>query len=472
MEVTKETEGLMRLLEAREKRQNDKLKMVSNGYHLVSLQLNIPGLPKSNCNLLSFIRLVEREFSCFLLSQNPNFKWQKKERWHDFSGDSIIFLFKASQINVDKLKDITERFEESFELGRIVDLDVLSSYGVPVSSGKAKACFICESVAENCRKVKRHSIEEVRLTMLEAIASFLQKQKNNELVNKLASFAIKGLLHEVSLTPKPGLVCRNSNGSHTDMDFITFINSVSALSPYFVEINKFALSFEGADVGEALPYIRTIGLKMEEAMFKATGGVNTHKGAVFLMALSCFAVVRVIKKTGYLRLNAFSSVIQQLTRGMVQKELCLVGDETDLTHGQQCFKKYGLQGAGARGEAEQGLPTVLHHAMPFLMERLNKSYSSYTNLELNELLIPVLLKVISVNNDTNILYRHDKTILETVKRKAYEALQGWDNGDRLLYDQFVAWCNDKRISPGGSADLLAITITLQHCKTEFAKKEA
>lgn len=472
MEVLQETELVTRLLDAREERQHKKLALVDDGYHLVSLQLNIPGLPKSTSSILSFIQLVDKAFGFFLLSKNPNYKCQTKKTINDVAGDSIIYLFKPEQIESIRLKEITESFEETFELGRIVDLDVLSSEGIPLSSGKAKACFICNNAAEDCRKTNRHTIKEVRKAMLDAIESYLLNYQHEELVNKVTSFAIKGLLHEVVLSPKPGLVCRNFRGAHSDMDFISFVNSISAISPYFAEINRFALAFKRADVAEALPFIRTIGLKMEEAMLKATGNVNTHKGAIFLLALSCFAIIRVVKKLGFLKLNTFSSVIQQLTRGMVQNELCLVSDEAELTHGQQCFKKYGLQAAGARGEAEQGLPTVLHHALPCLVERLNKPYINYTDTELKDLLVPLLLKIMSVNNDTNILYRHDKKVLESVKRKSREAIEDWDKGNQQAYNKLVQWCNDTRISPGGSADLLALTITLYHCKIEFAKKES
>lgn len=470
MEVLQDTEVLSRLLDAREERQKLKLALVDEGCHLVSLQLNIPGLPKSNSSIRSFIQLVDKAFGFFLLSKNPNYKWKKKQTINDVAGDSIIYLFRRGQIEPNQLKEITEAFEESFELGRIVDLDVLSSEGNPISSGKAKTCFICNNAAEDCRKTKRHTIEEVRQAMLDAMDCYMQNDQHEELVNKVASFANKGLLHEVVLSPKPGLVCRNYTGAHTDMDFISFVNSISAISPFFIEINRFALTFKENDVAKALPFIRTIGLKMEEAMYESTGNVNTHKGAIFLMALSSFAIIRVVKKLGYLKLNSFSSVIQQLTRGMVQKELCLVGDEVELTHGQHCFKKYGLQAAGARGEAEQGLPTLLHHALPFLLERLNKSHTSYSDTDLNDLLVPLLLKIMSVNNDTNILYRHGKKVLEAVKIKSREAIVDWDKGNKLTYNELVQWCNEARISPGGSADLLALTITLHHCKIEFAKK--
>ncbi|MCU4157371.1 triphosphoribosyl-dephospho-CoA synthase [Carboxylicivirga sp. A043] len=470
MELLQEAEIFAQLLNAREKRQDDKLKMIADGFHLVSLQLNIPGLPKSNAQLFEFVKEVDKAFRIFLLSHHPNCKWQTKQILSDVAGDAVLYLFKQEQIDKNDLKAITEAFEGYFKLGRIVDLDVLASDGHPVSSGKAKACFICHYAAEECRKTKRHTIEEVRQAMLDAINKFIEQQKQADLVNKVASYAISGLLHEVALNPKPGLVCRNSAGAHTDMDFISFINSIAALSPYFIEINNFALSFDGADVAKALPQIRTIGLKMEAAMYEATGDVNTHKGAIFLMALVCFAVTRVVKKNGCLKINALSSIIQQITRGMVQKELCLVGNDAELTHGQQCFKKYGLQAAGARGEAEQGLPTVLHHALPLLQERIKKPFSSYTDVELNELLVPVLLKVMSLNNDTNILFRHDVKVLEAIKQKAGQAKVAWESGDKEPYYDLVQWCNTSKISPGGSADLLALTITLCHCKTEFAKK--
>lgn len=469
MELLQDTDLYEQLLQARESRQQCKLSLVGEGYHLVSLQLNVPGLPKADRQLAAFIRHVDEAFGRHLLCYNANYNWLAKRVLQDVAGDSVLYLFNPAHVKADELKELTEAFEQQFVLGRIVDLDVLSVDGVPVSSGKAKGCFLCERNAEECRKTVRHSIVEVREAMVEAITNYLKQQHEQNLVLKVAGFALQGLMHEVALSPKPGLVCRNSSGAHTDMDYGTFIKSIAAISPYFNEIGSLAIAFQGTDVSKALPLIKNIGLRMEQAMFSNTINVNTHKGAVFLMALSCFAVVRVVKKQGWLKLNAFSSVLQQLTRGLVQRELCAAQSDHQLTHGQQCFLKYGLQAAGARGEVEQGMPTVLFHALPYLSCHSTKNWAAYSDLELGELLIPVLLKIMSVNNDTNIIYRHGRSLLEQLKQKAKLTLTEWEQGNHGAYYDLVNWCNDKRLSPGGSADLLAVTITLHLCQTEYLK---
>ncbi len=467
MELLQETELFEQLLQVRESRLQQKLDLVAHGCHLVSLQLNVPGLPKTDKLLSAFIHKVDEAFGIHLQSQNANYLWHDKQELQDVAGDSILYLFKTSHIGADELKGLTETFEEHFVLGRIVDLDVLSAEGMPISSGKAKGCFLCDESAESCRKTQRHSIKEVRQSMMDAIASYLKQEQERALVSKVSAFALQGLLHEVALSPKPGLVCRNSNGAHADMDYGTFINSAAAIAPYFNEIASLAIQFKGNDVSKVLPKIKSIGLRMEQTMFKATNGINTHKGAIFLMAICCFAVVRVVRKQGRLKLTTFTSVVQQLCRGLVQRELCEAHESDNVTHGQQCFQKYGLQAAGARGEAEQGMPTVLFHAFPYLDNHITKDFSKYSDDELNELLIPLLLKIISVNNDTNVLYRHNMTQLNLLKQKAHEALREWEKGNRDTYSEMVKWCNYNGISPGGSADLLAVTITLYLCQTEF-----
>jgi len=456
------------LLQAREMRLQRKLDMVANRYHLISLQLNIPGLPKRNDSLKQFIERVDEAFQLFFQSRCILNKWIEKHFLSDVAGDAVLYLFDKSGITAMDLKALTEEFESTFELGRIVDLDVLSAEGLPISSGKAKKCFVCSEVAELCRKTNKHTIDHVRTLMMAAINDDLRRIRAKELIRKVSGYAVNALLLEVSLSPKPGLVCRASSGAHSDMDYITFLNSVSVLSPYFIEIGEVALTFKGYDVSKALPIIREIGLKMEHEMKKATYGVNTHKGAIFLMAISCFALVRVVIKNGVFKANSFSSIIQQLTRGMVQRELCAINDKMEMTHGQKCFMSYSLQGAGARGEAEQGLPTVLHHALPYLNRQKKDNLFGLSDNELKVILIPVLLKIMTVNNDTNVMYRHNKQILDVLKGKAKEALRDWESGKEEKYMQLVVWCNHEKISSGGSADLLALTVMLHFVQTEFS----
>lgn len=453
------------VLKAREERWQTKLSLSKHGWHLVSLQINLAGYPKTVDETERFMKRIDDQFIKFIHAHAPTKYKGEKKAFVDQAGECIIYLIPEAGIRPQELKDLTELFEERHELGRLIDLDVMDSKGQNISSGKIKGCFICESTAEECRKTNAHNMDHVRTSMLNAIGSYLCKDENSRLIDRISSYAIKALLYEASLTPKPGLVCRNSVGAHSDMDYLSFINSVSALSPYFKEVARIALEFKSNNVALCLPQIREVGLKMEEAMLRSTDNVNTHKGAIFLMALSVFAAVRVILKKKAFKPNLFSSVIQQLCRGMIQRELCALREGAKMSHGESCFLKFGLQGAGARGEAEQGFPTVMHHALPFMREH-NINLIQLKDSEMFKQLVPVLLKIISVNNDTNVLYRHDKGLLEDLKLKSKEVLVEVLNGGNEGYYQLVEWCNANKISPGGSADLLSIAMFVSFCQND------
>ena len=455
------------LLAARELRMHQKTKMIRDGYHLVSLQLNIPGLPKSNNLIKAFFNHVDERFQEYFISRYNVHQWDKADTYTDPAGDWAAYLFDKSVINATRLKEITEGFEQSFALGRTVDLDVLDNNGTPISSGKAKACFVCGQPAEQCRKNQKHDIHTVREKMSEAIKSYLDKLNGDKLIQKISGFITYALLQEVSLSPKPGLVCRNHNGSHNDMDFSTFLQSTAAISPHFDEIGKLAVNFEGIDTSTALPKIREIGLRMERSMLESTNNVNTHKGAIFLMATSMFALVRAIKESGTFNVNRFAIVLQQLTKGIVENELARAKKHMSLTHGQKCFLEFGKIAGGARDEVEQGMPTVVKHALPFLNKLSNTKLNSYSDKQLKQLLIPVLLKIMSVNNDTNVLYRKGKAALNELKIKSTQTLEDWSKGNKTTYEQLVEWCLQQGISPGGSADLLAVTLLLHQCEKEY-----
>ncbi|MCU4176555.1 triphosphoribosyl-dephospho-CoA synthase [Carboxylicivirga sp. N1Y90] len=455
------------LLEARESRWNTKLSLVKYGWHLVSLQLNVPGYPKSSECSEQFMRLIENEFERYLICRAIGKYKKEKKKAKDAAGEWIAFLVPEANMGAQELKDLTEAFEESHEYGRLIDLDVLDSKGKAISSGKAKRCFICDESAAFCRNSRTHTIEEVRKNMFHKMETYNELCYDAELVSSVSKYALKAMMYEVALSPKPGLVCRASQGCHTDMDYRTFMDSMVAISPFFQDIAQLAIEHKGNDLSNVLPDIREIGLLMEAAMTKATFGVNTHKGAIFLLAISVFAAIRVIKKKkGVFKSNLFSSVVQQITRGVIQRELCSLKESSSLSHGEVCFMKYGLQGAGARGEAEQGFPTVMHHALPFMKEHFNDQFNKLTDKELANQLIPLLLKIIANNNDTNVLFRHDKTILETLKQKATMAMEAFQRGETSIYTELVAWCNENKISPGGSADLLAISLFVHFCQTD------
>ncbi|MCW3806298.1 triphosphoribosyl-dephospho-CoA synthase [Plebeiibacterium marinum] len=453
-----------RLLEAREMRMQQKLALTEGRFHMVSLQLNIPGLPKTSEIVKEFILHVDSCFQKFYTSRCCVHSWEKHFPFCDEAGDWIAYLFDHELTTASFLKETTEAFEETFVLGRIVDLDVLDIEGIPISSGKAKSCFICNEPAESCRKNKRHDLMMVRERMLSDMKSYLDKENSDALIKKVTGYITYALLQEVALSPKPGLVCRNHNGAHTDMDFVSFLQSTAMISPYLQDIGNLAISFNDKDISKALPQIREIGLQMEKAMLLATQNINTHKGAIFLMAISMFSIIRVVRHEGTFEVEAFSNTISELTKGIVERELITTNTHMKLSHGQMCFLDYGPEAAGARGEAQNGMPTVVKHALPFLNGLLKENLTKYNDRELSDALIPVLLKIMSVNSDTNVIFRKDINTLAELKERSQKALDHWQKGEKDEYNKLVSWCNNKGISPGGSADLLAVTILLYQCK--------
>ncbi|MEO6853753.1 MAG: triphosphoribosyl-dephospho-CoA synthase, partial [Rhodoferax sp.] len=95
--------------------------------------------------------------------------------------------------------------------------------------------------------------------------------------------ATRALYHELALCPKPGLVTLTDNGSHRDMDAQTFMRSLFALRGYFVAIAE--LGQQNADFAA----LERCGIQAEAHMLAATGGINTHRGAIFMLGLLCSA---------------------------------------------------------------------------------------------------------------------------------------------------------------------------------------
>ena len=265
------------------------------------------------------------------------------------------------------------------------------------------------------------------------------------MTKRLSSFALKALLYEISLTPKPGLVDKLSNGSHADMNYLTFIDSSVAISRWFDELVLAGFAFLDDDLPKALPVIRNLGLRMETDMFKTTGNINTQKGIIFLMGLSLFACGRIYRRGDRFKTEEFCGIIKGICKDLVRNEL--IGTvRSDVSHGEAIFRKYGF--SGARGEAENGFRTVFEFGLPQLsgVEELN-----------DQAMIKCFLAIASYNNDTNILYRGGQEVLLTFQNLCKFALEDFSDTN---YSTVVEFCSNENISPGGSADLLAVSIFL------------
>ena len=271
----------------------------------------------------------------------------------------------------------------------------------------------------------------------------------NEISMTISSFAIQAMIYEVSCYPSPGLVSPVSYGAHKDMNFFTFIDSTSVLSKYLALFVQ--EGFSDKTYKEIFNGVRRIGVEAERDMFVKTRGINTHKGMLFLMGVSCAATGKAIfEKKNF---KCIQDIIKEMTKGIVEKELSLLKDNAELSHGEKLFFKYRTE--GVRGEVERGIPTVFNYALDF--------YKQNTELNVNDRLVHTLIGIMQICDDSTIIYRHSPQVLQEVREKTIEIIKlggmKTDIGRRkisVLCEEFI----EKNISPGGSADLLGVTVFL------------
>lgn len=278
---------------------------------------------------------------------------------------------------------------------------------------------------------------------------------NNNICEYISKCAVESMLYEVSATPKPGLVDRCNSGAHKDMDFFSFMSSSAALSQYFFKCAEKGLAFNSQDGMELLYQLRGIGIEAENKMYHATGGVNTHKGLIFSLGIICAAATCFSSDYSWpLSVEEICHKISQMTQGITERELVNIKKEGKLTSGEKLYKQYGIK--GIRGEVEEGFITVRQISLPVFLELMNKNQGG-----INDNLVQVLLHLMTVTEDTNVLARHDLDTLQYVKVCALHALEsgGILTGEGRQYiQQMDADFIERNISPGGSADLLAVTI--------------
>lgn len=269
----------------------------------------------------------------------------------------------------------------------------------------------------------------------------------NNISMTVGSFAIEAMLYEVACYPSPGLVSPISQGAHKDMNYYTFIDSIMALNKYFPLFVQEGLG--DGSYKKVFSSIRNIGIEAENEMFRKTKGINTHKGMLFLMGISCAAVGKTIyEKKSF---EDIKSIIQEMTEGIVRQELSTLSTKKELSNGEKLYLKYETK--GIRGEVEEGIPIVFDFALDF--------YRQAQDLSINDRLLHTLIGIMQTCDDTTILHRHSPEVLEEVKEKAKEIIKlGGMTTDlgrkkiKTLDGEFIT----KNISPGGSADLLGITV--------------
>lgn len=261
---------------------------------------------------------------------------------------------------------------------------------------------------------------------------------------KIDDLAVTALIAEVALYPKAGLVSLIDNGAHEDMDAATFLRSAAALKGYFAAMAR--TGSEGADFAA----LNAIGRAAEARMFAATDGINTHRGAVFSLGLLA-AASGVALVTGETSAEAVCRIVAERWGPAILAARAL----PDRSHGAEVRSRYGAP--GAREEAAAGFPTIVLHTLPAFRATRENGGSR------GEAALDAFYAGMAILEDNNLLYRAGPDGLSEAQEMADGFLRaggvlapGGFACAETLHRHFTA----RRLSPGGSADLLAATLFL------------
>lgn len=433
---------------ARDRRVLKKWELLTPGGEicLVEFSLNIAGAVKT----FPFARAAFREEVRELSDRLSRFSVLKTEVYEKNTGDCAFFLLKSQAIQVKKF---LVSVEESHPLGRLFNLDVCGPDGISVKRHDLgllpRTCLVCGEDAHVCAEKKSHSMELIQWQTAKLFLEFFRDRA----ADQAASAAVRGLLYEVSTTPKPGLVDRNNSGSHRDMNFFTFLDSSASLIPWFREFFCLGWDHSSESDRQIFERLRYAGQRAETAMFSATGGINTHKGLVFASAILCGALGKV--HAGRELPLPFTDVLQECRR----LGKCSLSDlhrppnvQPPLpTNGERIFTAYGIR--GARGEAAAGFPSAVQIGLPALRKWLSAGFS------LNDSAAMALLTLISEVDDTNMVHRGGPELAKKRKEQAKILLSAVtkENFKETLYTLDHQYMTEN-LSPGGCADLLAVSL--------------
>ena len=322
---------------------------------------------------------------------------------------------------------LTRRYNELMKslLPDVREVARLQQGGVAVSASRVRKAIVENHLAQAARLVPPTTVPYI-----------------------VAHMATRALKAELNTTPKPGLVDTHDSGAHRDMDHALMMRSIRAMHPYFVRLAT--LGYDSPQLPAHDDIVR-IGIEAEKAMFNSTGGVNTYKGALFSMGLAVTAATYIIGRgevattthgKEYVPNNLLSTTIIQLANGF---------PDTSGTHGSRAkqLAQAGRKLKSALDNAREGYSQLFGEWLPFYETRI-KGDDSYVKHK-------TLLRIMCDLDDTNIVYRTDYATMLQVKTEARRLLEDFSEaGIEDMNRDFMS----RNISPGGSADMLALVVFL------------
>lgn len=340
------------------------------------------------------------------------------------------------------LKAAAMEMEEALPVGRLFDMDVIGLDGEKLPRPQPRPCLVCGGPAAPCARSRAHGLGAVQAATTALLQDFA--------ADALGGAAYEALLEEAQLTPKPGLIDQANNGAHKDMDMESFRRSAEALAPYFKEAVHIGLAHAAS--GPAMDALRPAGIAAETAMLAATGGANTHKGLIYALGLLLCAMGQALSGGG----ENYISHARQLANTGLPAELHRA-KVAPSSHGERIYASRGV--LGARGEAAAGFP----HAVQAL-EALRRYRAGASETQARLL---ALLTSMAQLTDTNLLHRGGEAGLHLVQHEARRILAlplGQLEAAMQALDQL---CIQRNLSPGGSADMLALALFLDKVEGWF-----
>ena len=407
------------MLLARDRRASRQAALLSRyGRPVISFTMNIAGPVKDSPLIRYAFRSGLRQLEALPCAQLC------REVIFEPTGPEALLVYETQDARL--LKAFCMRLESEGEAGRLFDLDVLDANGEKLSRETGRTCLVCGGPVSICSRSRAHGLEAITArtgAILEAFAA-----------ETLGEMAENALLAEVHFTPKPGLVDEANNGAHRDMDVPLFERSAHALRPCFEEFVR--LGIQGASPAA----LQQAGVRAEQAMFAATGGVNTHKGAIYSGG-------RLLPAAG------------RLLSGEEERSLCGLAAQTAAaipaptgTHGAAVRAQCG----GIRTEAVSGYPTA-----QAVLRQLRQSGP-----------LDALLLSMSRLDDSTLWHRGGAEGAQLVRSRAADILAAPASEREARTRRLDAELIERNLSPGGSADLLAMAFFLEKALPLLGQEEA
>jgi len=407
------------------------------GLPMISFCMNIPGPVKDT-------PLIRRGFlsGCAMLdAQLPGEAIRYRQVFPAVTGWEAFYVLDLPALQIKK---ITTVIEDSLPLGRLFDMDVLTEDLTKLDrdevGGKSRDCIVCGAAGRGCASRRTHSVAELQ----QATREILTRHFAREDAERIGAQAVQSLLDEVDTTPKPGLVDRRNNGSHKDMDRAMFYASARALQSYFHRCARIGMQTAAQSPQATFHQLRTAGLQAEQEMFAVTGGVNTHKGAIFTLGLLCGAAGRLWNPVSGWDPDALCAEVARMTASTILKDF--EAGQAD-TVGRRLFAERGIQ--GIRGEVARGLPSVGSFGLPLFLDLTRRGLSA------EQAGAVTLLHLICRVEDTNLIGRGGPEGAGQAREQVQSLLEAQDLPSREQLEALDDWFIARNLSPGGCADLLA-----------------